>query len=81
MCHDSEEWLNIWTGIDLSIQNWHGEFDEFWPEQLKISNICTLTGCFWPKVNHIWVKKSTEELCLVALKTDAKFRGKLTCAF
>ena len=25
--------------------------------------------------------KKTEELCLMALKIDAKFEGKLTCAF
>ena len=33
----------------MSVQNWHKEFDKFWPEHLKISNICTLMGCFWPK--------------------------------
>ena len=26
MCHDNEEWCKIWTGIDLSFQNWHKEF-------------------------------------------------------
>ena len=33
---------------------------------------------------HVWVcrcKESTEELFLMALKTDAKFEGKLTCTF
>ena len=33
------------------------------------------------KVHHVWPKKSTEELCLIKLKIDAKFDGKLTCAF
>ena len=33
----------------LSVQNWHEEFDKFWPEHLKISKIFTLKGCFWPK--------------------------------
>ena len=33
MCHDIEEWCKIWKGIDLSVQNWHEEFDEFWPTQ------------------------------------------------
>ena len=33
------------------------------------------------KVYNVWAKKSTEELCLIALKIDAKFKGKLTCAF
>ena len=27
------------------------------------------------------LKKSIEELCLMTLNTDAKFEGKLTCAF
>ena len=35
-CHDNEKWLNIWKGIDLSVKNWHEEFDKFWPEHLKI---------------------------------------------
>ena len=47
--NDTEEWWKIWRGIDLSFQNWHKEFDEFWLENLKVSNIYTLMGCFWPK--------------------------------
>ena len=31
--HDSEEWCKIWRGIDSSVQNWHEEFDKFWPSQ------------------------------------------------
>ena len=33
------------------------------------------------QVYNVWAEKSAEELCLIALKTDAKFEGKLTCAF
>ena len=33
------------------------------------------------KVYNVWAKKDTEELCLMALKIDAKFEGKVTCAF
>ena len=33
------------------------------------------------KVYNVRAKKSTEELCLITLKIDAKFEGKLTCAF
>ena len=33
----------------MSVHNWHEAFDKFWPEHLKISKFCTLTGCFWPK--------------------------------
>ena len=43
------EWCRIWTGIDSPVQNWHKEFNKFWPEHSEISKICTLMGCFWPK--------------------------------
>ena len=33
------------------------------------------------KVYNVSAKKSTEELCLMVLKIDAKFKGKVTCAF
>ena len=81
LCHDNEEWYPIWTEIDLSVQNWHEAFDEFWPKYSKISKICTLTGCFWPKYIMFEQKKSIEKLCLMALNTDTTFDGKLTCAF
>ena len=55
--HNNEEWYQIWTGIDLSVQNWHEEFDKFWPEHSKISKMCTLTGCFWPKYILFELKK------------------------
>ena len=46
MCNDTEEWWNIWRGTDLSFQNWHEEFDEFWPEHSKVSKRYTLMGSF-----------------------------------
>ena len=57
MCHDSEEWCKIWRGIDLSFQNWHEEFDEFWPEHSKVSKILTLMGSFWTKYVMFELKK------------------------
>ena len=33
------------------------------------------------KVYNVLDKKSTEELCLMALKLDASFKGQVTCAF
>ena len=33
------------------------------------------------KVYNVWAKKSIEELCLMALKIDAKFEGKLALSF
>ena len=47
--HDIEEWCKIWRGINLSFENWHEEFDKFWPDHLKVSKIFTLMGSFWAK--------------------------------
>ena len=81
MCHDNEEWYKIWRGIDLSVQNWHEEFDEFWPEHSKISKICTLMGFFWTKYIMFDLKKyrgvmfgSTEYWCNNWRKTDLYFQ-------
>ena len=40
MCHDNGAKLG--RGIDLSVQNWHEESDEFWSEHSKISKTFTL---------------------------------------
>ena len=55
---DTEEWLKIWRGIDLSFQNWNKEFDKFKLKNLKVSKIYTLMGCMTLKNNE----KSEEEL-------------------
>ena len=53
-----KKWCKNWRGIDdLSVQNWHEEFDELWSEHLKISKICTLMGSFWPKYIMFELKK------------------------
>ena len=41
--HETEEGYKIWKGID-SFQNWHNEFDKFWPEHSKVTKIFTLMG-------------------------------------
>ena len=38
-------------------------------------------GLLLNKVYIVWAKKNAEELRLMTLKIDAKFEGKLTCAF
>ena len=45
-------------------------------ENLKL---CTFTGYFCKNHIKFMPKTSTEELCLMRLKSDAKFKGKLTC--
>ena len=34
--HDDEEWFKTWTRTDFSFQNWHEEFDEYWPKHSNI---------------------------------------------
>ena len=57
MCYDNEELCKIWKGLNLSVQNSHKEFNKFWPEYSKISKICTLMGCFWPKYTMLELRK------------------------
>ena len=57
MCHENEEWCKIWRGIDLSFQNWHELFDEFWPKHLKVSKIFILMCSFWAKYILFELKK------------------------
>ena len=81
MCHDNEEWFKIWTGTDLSVQNWHEEFDEFCPEHSKSSQICTLMGCLWTRYIMFKLNKyrvvmfdGTEDWCKIWRKTDLCFQ-------
>ena len=72
-CHNNEEWYQIWRGVVLSVQHWHEKLDKFWPKHSKISKICTLISCLWPKYIMFELKKSIEELCLMALKIEVCF--------
>ena len=81
MCHDNEESCKNWRGIDLSFQNWHKEFDKFWPEHWKISKICTLIGCFCPKYIMFELKKyrgvmfdGTKYWCKIWWKSELCFQ-------
>ena len=48
--HENEEGCKIWREIDLSFQDWHKEFDKFWPEHSKVSNVLTLIVFFWANI-------------------------------
>ena len=79
ICHDNEESCKIWRGIDLPVQNWHEKFDEFWPEHSKVSKICTLMDCFWPKYIIFELNKyrvmfdGSEYWCKIWKKNDMCF--------
>ena len=72
--------MQNWRGIDLPVQSWHEDYDEFWPEYVKISKISTLMGCVWPKYIIFELKKyrgvmlvGTEDWCKIWRKTDLCF--------
>ena len=80
MCHDKEEWCKIWKRIDLSLQNWHDRFVDFWLKHSKVSNICPLMGSFWIKYIMFELKnyrgvifQDTEKWCKIWRKTDSLF--------
>ena len=53
MCHDNEErWM-----IDLSVENWHKEFAEFWPPSTQKSQTLHFNGLLLTKVYNAWAKK------------------------
>ena len=80
--HETEEGYNIWRGIDLPFQNWHKEFDKFWPEQWKVSKIFALTRSFWAKYIMFQLKKykgvvfhETEVGCKIWRGINLSFRN------
>ena len=80
MCHDNKEWCKNSRGIDLSVQNWHEEFDKFWPEHSKISKTFTLIGSFWSMYVMFELRKyrgvifdGTEDWCKIWRNTDLCF--------
>ena len=75
--HETEHGYKIWRGIDLSFQNWHKEFDKFWPGQLKVSKL----GLWWNPIvqsRKCMTLKFTGELCVMTMKNDAHFEEKFT---
>ena len=47
VCPDNDEWCKVWRVIDLPVQNWHEELAL--SEHSKISKMCIVMGCFWPR--------------------------------
>ena len=62
--------------LELSFQNWHEEFDKFWPNHSKISKIRTLMGSFWWK--YIFVFEPGVVACTCNPATlEAEFRNRV----
>ena len=54
MCHDNEKWFKIWTGIDLSVQNWHEAFGKLPPDHIEKSKNWDFYWVFLLKVENLW---------------------------
>ena len=53
----TEEWCKILRKTRLWFGKWHKGFGKFSPEHSKISQICNLMSCFWPKYKMFELKK------------------------
>ena len=69
-----EEKLTCHFKID--IRNW-----QIVTRALKKLKNLHFNGLLLTKVYNVWAKKKYREVILMALNIDAKFEGKLTCAF
>ena len=77
---DTRVWCKIWRKTDLWFGKWHEEFGKFSPEHTKFSKFQLSLDLF------IQSRKCTKlklkgELCVTAMKNDAKFEVELTCQF
>ena len=55
--HETEEGYKIWKETDLSFQNWHKEFDRFWPGHSKVSKNFHFNRLHLRRVYIAWAKK------------------------
>ena len=62
----------------MLFQNWHEEFDKFWPEHSQVSKIFTLMGSFWAKYTFFKLNKY-RWVIFHAIEERCKFEEKLTC--
>ena len=78
--HDTEGWCKIWRKPVLWFGKWNEEYGKYSPEHLKVSKL----GLWWDPLIQNRKRmslKSTEELCVMTMKNDAKFEEELTCHF
>ena len=71
--HDNKEWCKIWSKTDLWFGKWHGEFDKFSPDHLRVSKL----GLWWDpfvQSRKCLSLKFTEDLCVMTMKNDAKLK-------
>ena len=71
--HGTEGWCKIWRITDLWFGKWHEEYEKFSPEHLKVSKVGLLWDSLFQSIK-IMSLKFTEELSIMIMKNDAKFK-------
>ena len=77
--HDTEELCKFWRKTGLWFEKWQ-KFGKFSPEHLKVSELRLWWDPFVQSRKGITLK-FTEELCVMAMKNNARFKEELTCHF
>ena len=72
--HDTEDWCKVWRETDLWFGKWHEEFDNCLREHSKVSKL-TLWWDTFIQSRSLLSLKFTEELYIMKMKNDAKFRN------
>ena len=77
--HDTRVWCKIWRKTVLWFGKWHEEFGKFSSEHTKFSKLGLPLDLFIQSRKCMSLK--LKELCVMAMKNDAKFEVRLTCHF
>ena len=75
--NDTEEGYKILKGINMLFENWHKEFDKFWPDHSKVSKTFTVMGSFLAKYILFELQKYRRVTFHGTLKTYSNFEEKL----
>ena len=78
--YDIEGLCKFWRKTNLYFEKRLEKFGKFWPEHLKVSKL----GLWWDpfaQSRKYLTLKFTEELRVMAMKNNAKFKEELTCHF
>ena len=78
--HGTEELCKCWRKTDVRFEKRLEKFGKFSPEHLKVSKL----GLWWDPIvqsRKCMTLKFTEELCVMAMKNNAKFEEELTFHF
>ena len=61
---------------ELTFQNWHEEFDEFWHEHLKVSKKFHFNVLLLSKVYIVWAKKKCRRIIFYETEEGYKILAK-----